>query len=898
MPVTIYDDGSLYGDADAIYGRIGTALANAQLARVRETGLRVRVLDEQLNQWELHAGAHSHPDEGLGRAVYDPVYGDLPGWDIGYSGFHGRCDYAVKNNGDIYRVRQGDPADANDNQLWHQTITDPGNPSQWTSWSVLYSGTHYGSATVEIDPADGTTPIVYHCKSDGLYRNNSKVIDNSALETSTEKCIWYFPIKGAPDSGWLQTVMPPTTGGSRRMFNFYAVLDVVTPDFYLEPTISYGWSQASLAGIMSEDETKYHFLMNAPFHFNTRNGNNGMEVAYFRVDSDTWNQTPFYPIRGIGGGAGINYITGPRISLLSDGFYYYTAFEWHRPAGGQYSDATSLGYGFPIWSRSKDLMHWSEPVVGPPMKNAWGFIGGFVESEGYVYMADSEEVWRRPIGTITTDLSNYVPELNFEIPRDNQPASGTVKVANPDGVHNELLTMSDREIVIEPGIKVADGSYEFVQFDRFFIDQVNKEVAGAANRLEIGIGNIWDRLDNPMRDVTNFVGKFTWDDFSEGKRNEPFNYFFATSTNPTVDEFFRLNTGGIVLLTAWKGHNPDITVRFSGASGNPRVICRYIDANNYAYFEYNTGSGAWSWNYLIDGDVNLQASGSTSADSTPVIRVRLRYGFFTLWVNGNLVENNYLPLTWTLAPGYVGFSSSSGSYKINDLHVEDWEWDLQTSDLVKTALAMGDFHDFNVGGADSRAVAIVWGPQTDIDTPAAALASMLETEKLQLCWRNGRVEVGRFEDQNPVRTIEDTVIESDEIDEASRRVNIVSVDGNEHYWLEVDVTDSKERGRMVAAYYDLPELLDQDAVTNRAREEMKRAAQGRSPGGTTPLYFDLWRMDAVTWIDNQGNSNVVRIEGFSVEINQSTTPYQRQTFDTSLYTQGSSDGLMEEGIPE
>lgn len=891
VEATIYGDGSLYADADFQYGRVGSGLINAQAARVRETALRVQVLDEQLNAWELHAGSHSFPDTGLGVGLYLPLNGTFKPYDLETWGLRGRADFAVKTNGDVIRVRNGDPANGSDRQLWWQTITDPGTPSQWTSWSVLYSGSHYGSNTIQIDD-DGTTVLVYHCKSDGLYRNNTKVIDNSEFDLNDEKAIWWIPVEGKPDMGWVMTICKDGYD-NRRTNNFYFLADVSVDSPIWDHTLNYDWNAPGLTGIISNDGLTVHGLFNAPIHYNPRDGNNGNELAYFSRLISSGAVSAMMPIRGIGGGAGVNFISGPRVVKLSDGYYYFTGFEWHRPSSASFSAATSLGYGFPIWARSKDLIHWTDPTVGPPMKNSWGFIGGMLEVDGYVYMADSEEVWRRPIGTITTEVSNYVPEVSFEIPRDNQPATGSLVIANPNGINDAIKALSGREIVIEPGLKVESGIYEYAKFDRFFIGQVNRDIQGGANRLQMSFGNIWTRLDNPMRDITNFVGKFIWDDFSADKRNQAFNYFFVSDSAPTVTNELKLSTRGIVLLTAWKGNNPDIQVQFSNVTGTPRVIVRYVDASNYMYAQVS--GTVVSLHEVVAGVTrDLDTSGSITADSSPRIRVRLRWGKYDVWVNDVLILDSFNePIGPSRKPGYVGFSATS--YRISNLHVEDWEADLTMADLIKTALAMGDFHDALVGGADSRAVAIVWGPQTDVDTPAAALAQILETEKLQIAWRNGSLEVGRFSEQSPVRTIQDTVIESSEIDEAARRPNLVAIDGNEHYWLEVDTEDAKSRGHMVTSYFDLPELLDQSSVTARAQEEMKRAAQGTSPGGKTPLYFDLWRMDPVTWVDNAGNSQVVRIEGFSVEINQSTMPSQRQTFDTSLFSEGSASSLMDDG---
>jgi hypothetical protein len=884
----IYNDTSEYGEGH-LYGRVGSGIINAQSAAVRETGLKASVIDEHLNAWALHAGAHSFPDVGLGVGLYLPVNGNFKSYEIEHWGLRGRADFDVRSNGEVFRVRNGDPNDSNDRQLWYQIITNPENPAEWTTWDLLESGAHYGSPVAQIDD-DGNTILYYHCRSDGLYRNNVKVVDNSELFNGA-KAVHWSPISNKPDMGWLSAIYRDPTD-NKRVTAFYFFGDVTTDTPLFVSDVNFDWSGGFITGWLGDDQKTIHNLFNNPIHYNPRAGSNGSEVAYFQLPLEDINfGSSLRTIRGIGGGSGANSISGPRVVKLSDGYYYYTGFEWHRSAGAANSSGgTSLGYGFPIWSRSKDFKHWTEPTIGPPIKNSWGFIGGFLEVDGYVYLADSEEVWRRPITPTEVDLTNFTTEVSFEIPRDNQPATGNLQAANPNGINDAVRELSGREIIIQPGLKTESGAYEFTTFDRFFITQVNRNIKGPANRLSIEFSNLWGKLDNPMRDITNFVGQFIWDDFSSGKRNQAFNYFFATDGAPTVSSSGVLTSRGIVLLTAWKGHNPDITAQFSSVTGTPRLITRYTDSSNYVYLEI-IGSTLYL-RQLISG-----SSSTIDSDSSPKLRIRWKWGQYDVWLNDDHIGNGILTnVGKNRLPGYAGFSATECN--ISNLHVEDWETSLTTGDLIRTALAMGDFHDVLIGSAESRAVAIVWGPQTDVNTPAAALEQLLETEKLQMAWRNGILEIGRFIEQVPIRTIGDTVIDSSEIDEAKRRPNLVSVDGNEHYWLEVDVADSKARGYMVNAYFDLPELLDRDAVVTRAIEEMKRSSQGSSPGGTTPLYFDLWRMDPVTWVDNAGNASVVRIEGFSVEINQSTTPFQRQTFDTSLFSEGSSGGLMDDGLPE
>jgi hypothetical protein len=191
------------------------------------------------------------------------------------------------------------------------------------------------------------------------------------------------------------------------------------------------------------------------------------------------------------------------------------------------------------------------------------------------------------MGPTTYDITNYVPEIDFEIPRDNQASSGSATVANPNGINDDLKKYTDKEIRIEVGLKTRTGQYEFQEFDRFWIKKTEHELEGKVNRLHLTFTNILDRLDNPFRDVYNFVGNIDWNDFSTGKRNQAFNYFFASDTNPKVNTDHHLVTSGIVLFTGWKGQNSDVSAHFTGVSTKVGLIARYKDSKNYIYLTLN-----------------------------------------------------------------------------------------------------------------------------------------------------------------------------------------------------------------------------------------------------------------------------------------------------------------------
>lgn len=874
MPVTIYDDGSLYGDADAIYGRISSELASAQAAHVRETGLIVQVVDERLNAWELFADGDTIPWNYRDHNDGAPIY-TLP-----YYSYRATAGICKLDNGNIIRVRNGDSADVDDRQIWIQTITDATNVSQWNTWSVLYSGTHY---SVSIVPTSASTYAVYHSKSDGIYRNNVKM-----WEPSEGSATRFHPVGSShPNAGWVMVIRHDVTSDPTvtRTIDSYYTSDITSVTPTADRT-NFRWFRNSISAV-EMDDGRIGKIQITPLFFSPRSEGAGYAVfGQFRTSYTNSNTTPPYIIRGIGGGGGKNWYGGGHIDRLSDGFYYLVLSEAHQVAKG-IAPTTDIGT-IMAWSRSKDLLHWSEPVVGPSGNK----FAGMVEDGDYVYWAGNDAVYRRPVA-VTYDITDYVPEVGIEMPRDNQASTGTVTVANPLNVNNFLRDLADQAITIQAGIKIpSSGQYEYAQFDRFWVKQVNQTVEGQKNRLTLTIGNVLDRLENELKDVYNYVGVTEWEDWKPGKRNQPFNYFFNTDTRPSVDDNSRLKTRGIVLWTGWKGLNFDVTARFSSITGDMGFIGRYIDKRNYIRLRRSGSTLS-----LIEVVDNVSTTVDSWGVSTGAFTLRWiqEFNHYRVFFNG--VEEGSGDYEFdNYKPGYVGFQATS--YKVANFVFKDLEHPLTTADLIRTALGLGDVHDVIVSGGTSKAYAIIWGPQTDIPTAADGLKTAMETDKLQMIWRNGSVEVGKFNDTSIVHTIQDRIIESERADEPNRRINYAIVDGNEHSWIALDMPDTFRRGRSVVDYEDLPELLTQEDVKNRAREMIKKSTLGASPGGTTPLYFDIHRMDHVLWIDNSGNEDIVRVEGISIEINQSTTPSQRMTFDNSLIADDPTEIVIEEVIPE
>lgn len=869
MAVVHYGDGTLYGDADAYYGRISADLQAAQDTQSRETGLIVKLIDERVNRWE-----DVLPDADQNPTKYSKTPG-LTGVTVSmtqlYWSYRGQAALCVLDNGNLVRVR----IDIDDLNVYYQEITDASVAAQWEAWTLLYTGPNYA---ITVAP-NGNNFVVYHAKSNGVYRNN-------VLEWAAEN-IYNIRVHRGTDGrqeldklwiGQVQGGMLSTARQRVRKFDWYYTSDIetVTP---VEVPWNYAWyrhGNASIAVNATDAIRISTYPMYAPFAINS-----GESLLTERVKISTLGTELKGPrlIRGLPGEWGHNYVSGADIFKLSDGYYYLFYTEIHVDDNWEFSSYPEINF---VWQRSKDGEVWSEPVHTAHV--GWGFAG-VAEQNGYLYLCGNGSVYRRPITAVEYDISDFVPEVSWDSPRDNQSGSGQMRVANPDDVNAEILPLSDRRIVIQPGIK-TDAGYEFVSMDDFWIRSIRREMDGEINRLRIDFGNVWSRLENPLRDVYNFVGRTDYQDWQTGGVNEPFNYYFDGTSEPSVSSTNQLVTSGKVLWTAWKGLNPNFHVSFASSPNNFTLYFRHYDDNNHLKLVYD-GEAVKLYevsNMLIeDGDEVLIDSASCSGATR--LGVRCRWKYFDIYKNGTLLTTFYDDSPILNRIGYVGWEGD-GAYSVSNFDFTDLEFNYTSKDLIRQALAIGDYHDTIVGSATAKQYALLWGPQTDLPTAADALRNLLEAEKLELIWRDGIIEVGQFKETGAYKTIENRIIQTEEIQSGMRRINLANVDGNEHTWFETDIEDAIARDRMINAYYDLPELLTKDEVRKRAQEEIRRSAMSEAPGGNVPMFFDLWRMDPVLWVDNAGNEKLVRIEGIQVTINQSDKPSQRETLDTSLIENG------------
>jgi hypothetical protein len=870
MALTIYGDGTEYGDADGDYGRISGALLAAQQAQVRETALKIRLIDERSNRWENFAG------ENLG--VPDVSHTDPPIWDQGYWAYRGQSDVCVLDNGTIVRVR----INPTTRVVESQEITDPTVASQWESWNTYNGDTNYA---VAVAPDTASTYAIYHAKASGVFKNNSLVWSKAGVmklachkESNGQQLKDALWISVVEEGVFIQGPSPEISGPQTRQLQVWFTDDITTTT-PIEATWNFYWQRNSAISI-DRDDSQVIRIVSYPLYSPIDSVSTGESITTILrpfTQDDLVDYTPQRLVRGLSGGVGHNVIQWPVITRLSDGFFYLFYSELHTDE--EFASTTNLRVAL-VWQRSKDGLVWSEPVH-TSFGGGVGFAG-VVESGSFVYACGNGGVWRRPNTSVEYDITNYVPQVSWDLPRDNQTGSGHAVVANPGGVNDEIIDLNDRRLIIEPGIKTGS-DYEYAQLGDFWSKRVTGSITKEAQRISIEFGDIWARLENPMRDVFNFIGKTVFQDWKPGKTNEAFNYYFPRGEPEKVsDTTLQVTGSGSALWTGWKGYNPFFHISFGG--GAIDIFFRWQDEDNYIKLSYN-GTNQVLVYQAIDG-VEEQIASETGFPTISRIGVRVLWTKFELYAN-NVLVNEYAPTVWQTdptkihKPGYVGIGKST-TFAFNNFVFEDLEYDYSSEDLVRQALALGDYHDAIVGGAIARQYALLWGPQTDLPTAADSLRQLIEAEKLELMWRDGFIHVGKFKDTIPTRTLEDEIISTEEVGEANRRINLASIDGNEDTWFEIDGPDARARDRMIQSYFDLPELLTQDDVAERAREEIRRGKLGQSPGGPIPLLLDLWRMDPITWIDANGVSKDVRVEGISVEINQSTQPRQLSTIDTSL----------------
>lgn len=864
---------TLYGAAtysNLTANRIDPLLNSAQAATVRTTGLQVSVIDSRINRWVELAGTNLQPS-----SLTDS--GTATSQDYKY--YRLQMAMCILSNGNIIRARVGDGTNSNRN-IYVQTITDPTVASQWTSWSLLYSGLHFAVGVV---PATASTYHLYAAKSDGIYKNNTK-------KQSITGVIAISPIQAQADAMFVTKLRADPDG--RQVMDLYYSSNIETTGFS-DDTVNYRWIRTEISALKLSSG-KIARAQIAGFNINPRSTDlaESLTISFASSYTAVEPETPPLVVRGFAGKAGSNSIRHVNLVQLSDGYYYlfYTEVRFDADKTVATSQQQTV-----FWQRSIDLIHWSEPVaVGYNLMSPTGTA--IVEKSGYAYLAGNGAVYQRPTSSTTYDLTNYVNKVQLDLPKSNDTGSGQFSVANPAGVNDSLLDLTDCEVQVKIGLRCSDGVYRYSEFGRWWISRIERQAENKVNRLQVQLYDLWRRLDNPLRDNYNNIGQVNWYDWAPGKKQQLYNYyarggkFKRIKVGVAPNQYYLVHcdeptSSNAFLYTGWKGHNGTVSVRYRSTPLSDRrlgIVFRWVNAKNY-YWVYSDGDTLYV-RRVQNGEATTLGSHAKTINDPFTLKVSFKWGIYKVYVNDVLEFTVNEALSGT-NPGYTGVrGTGSHAFRISSFYFSDWQYATTTNDLITSLLAMGDFHNPSVSGGEAPQLAVVWGPQTDLNTPAKALLSLCEQFKLELAWRGGRVEVGQFKEKTIVGSYQNEVLDVKRTEELGQRINLAVVDGKEDTWIEIDGSDTRFRGRQIVAYFDVPDLDTDDKVRLRAQEEIRKGVIGSAYECQMPLQFDLWRMDGITVVDNGGTSRDLKIEGMSIEVVQDSSPQQHMTLELSPLT--------------
>lgn len=889
----------------------------------RKTGCVLQVVDDHWNDWEDFAG------QDINIPVAYQTYTDAqsdddpatypPEWAQAHWSYRGQAAMCKTMDGTkIVRVRLGDGITAADRTIYKQEITDPTVVSQWTTWVQLYTGDHFA---VAVEPTTGSTFRVIHAKSDGIYANN--VLKLAVTGVTRIKPILHWPGAGAIK----YQVVSQDDDGERRL-DWHHVSDI-TAAASVADAANYRWYRSDMAAayydltastVAAWDDAVYVTRAFAEGHARSQIASAVMTSTWANRTvgggHNQWQGADY--IKGPSGQAGFHVIDNMQIAFdgATDGGggagnYFLVWNEQHRDVPGNIL-SNLLNPVFWSYGRSLPGEKWSEPT--PVGYTIWG-LAGYVFFGNYAYLAGNGRVLRRSTVVTTIDLSNYVGEGTYDLPRGSQPGSAEITLANPDNVVGSQLGLigtseagsTDRRVVLQIGYRrELDTAWTWKEATRWWIAAMSKQTDGPAERVKLTLGDFMYPLSHPFREAISIPGNMTWSDWEVGGAGRSENYHNDTSefyrTGPNADgSYSLLNLGGDTVFTGWRGENGGVFAVFSTVSG--RLLFRYQDKFNYYYAEY-TGTQVRVGS-VINNVKTILGTASVAATSSFYLYVDFRWAKVDVYYNYTLV----LPVLLTSPEplvGFVGFGAVAQTpFTITKFRFNEWNKDYTTGGLLArliaysgvtqrgAASAAGSAGGWGVDREDAQAkqLNVLWGPQSDLDTPAKAFAQYLGTGNLEAVSTidsSGRqtITIGRFDDktEDDVEvTIDNEIIRHDHTNDGRERPNVVVVDGQVNSWTEYDRADLLNRQREVVRYIDAPELNTPGEVRSRAQNETLDARRYNSPGGEVVFNEVYDRMLPCFWIDEQGNKFFTRIEGIHAEWNLGTQPFQRQSLDMGTF---------------
>lgn len=878
---------------------------------IRQNGTVATVVEDHSNDWEDFAGVDINVDVAYRYAEGDgPAEDERTHW--AYRGQAAMCITADESK--IVRVRIGDGS-TDDRQLYKQEITDPTDASQWETWTVYDSNTNYA---VAISSTTGAGFKIYHARTTGIFVNNvAKYTRGGIIRIRT--------IPGRAGSVFFATV--DTHNDGNRMIDWYYI-DDIEDAVATEECGNYHWYREDLGAIVHAPtdpvtDGSMFIVRGVAMNGGARHtaASQHLVQSYWNfIESDRRNEWDNADvILGPSGEAGFRvyedmYLT-TQISDLPDNdfqtYYLFFTESWLDSVGRSLSNLLKPLF----WCRTKGIpQDWSEPV--PTGYSVWGFAGA-VQFGDYVYAAGNGRVLRRTTVREDLDLTDYVIDGSFDLPRENDAGTGSLTCANPDNVIGEMLGLSatsdagrtEKRLTLQLGVKElpVDSDepvdYTWKENSSWWTSLLTKSHDGNADHLIVDFGDFWHRLDNQFRTTISQPGRFEWRDWAVGADNLLVNKVYLNYggelfrvADASGDSFHLQTTKGITIFTGAPFENVHVSCFFYADTGS--IVFRFVDQQNYCYAHYN---GTYlSLHSVVKGKDTLLKRIAKSGTHGFWLSVEVRWNRIEVSYNSEvLLEGSALDeLPSTM--GFVGIrvDAADPGLEISDFEIAEYNRPLTSAELIRKLLAYVE--EFNVyvdpSFADVDQIAKVWGPQSDLDTPAKALQDALGSGKSDVVWRDygpdegdfadpdrAYIWVGRFGEDEPSYTIQNEVISQSQVNNGKERPNIVTVDGQVDSRVQYDGADLRLRGRTVNDYIDAPDLLTPGDVRKRAEQEVIDATRQNSPGGDTIWRPEFNRLDTVYWIDGDGNKWRTRIEGLKVEWSQSMQPFQHATIDAGTF---------------
>jgi hypothetical protein len=729
----------------------------------RQVATRAKVIDDNMNSWEDFAGA----DINVETAYRYPLGSGPDETAIDHWSYRGQAAMCKLGNGNIVRVRIGDGSTA-DKNIYIQTISAPDDPEAWTNWSLLYASDNY-SIAIEADPADPDNFFVYTSRSGGFFINNV-LKDSSLIALGIVKI---KPVAFNPTPGFLYIQTTTTDDDGARVLTWrYTTNAFGIPSIQWQGDVAnYRWYRHDMVA-MKGDADNWHRFRSYALEGGQRNQTaseiltcDTIQTAFPTVEEEynIWDNVRY--LKGPSGQAGFQTITNLYITKLPDSEGNLDYFLFYNERQRDILGNTLSNLKMPLfWQRSVDVPYYlSAPT--PVGYSIWGFAGAVAVGD-YIYVAGNGRVLRRYWPTTEIPIEDFIIEGNYNKPRSNEKSTGKLICANPNNALGAQLGLTsdnpagltERRLWIELGKKLStDTDPEWKRDSDWWIANLQKVKTDDKQHLEINFADFWHRLETPFLDTISLPGRFEWTDWGEDGVNQLYNWYNDTDElfrySPVVTDDYlwtipRLRTtisgdgpgggGTITLLQNWRGENGFAQVSLWQL--NTGVVFRYQDANNYMYVLVTPTR--IELHQVVAGVDSLANNSYVSGTFTAAFTLKVSFYFHYVVVDYNIGSTI---VEWFIGnppvlTGFVGVMAKGGAglttLEASGVKIHDFNVAMTTKELCKVLFAYANEHsaEIELEADETEMVALIWGPQSDLDNPAKALTQLLDATKIEAKW--------------------------------------------------------------------------------------------------------------------------------------------------------------------